>query len=126
MANKNFFQIGDTDLTPFCDVQNHKVNSTAVTRRWTDGNWIDRESLIRRRIEGTVTLGFQRAADEAAFMALLNTYRQADGWYPVTVYVQNTGETARIEAFLTTEATATWDFVNNAQWKVVTVDIYER
>lgn len=124
--SKLFFQIGVKDLTPYEDIQNHDVNKVEIFQSWTDGNWIERRAVIRSRIEGRVTLGFASAEDFQEFTVLLNSQRQADGFYYVTVYVQNTGETASIEAYVEPQGAAKWDIVNSRQWITQTLTITER
>lgn len=124
--SKVLFQIADFDLTPFENIQNHDVNSVEVYQSWTDGNWVERREIVRRRVEGTLTLGFSKAEDFNAFTTLLNRYRQADAYYPVTVYVQNTGETAVINAYVTPVGAAKWDIINGRQWITQELTITER
>ena len=124
--SKVFFQIANTDLTPFEDIQNHDINSVEVYQSWTDGNWVERREIVRRRVEGTVTLGFNKAEDYNAFTAMLNSYRQADASYPVTVYVQNTGETSTVNAYIAPMGAAKWDIINGRQWITQVLTITER
>ena len=126
MASKIFFQIDGNDLTGFADIQNYSVNQNDVYQNWTDGNWIEHRDVVRRRVEGEVKLGFAKAADFAAFTALLISARQTGGWYPVTVYVNNTGAVMDIEAFLEVKGAGKWDLKNGRQWVVQTIQITQR
>lgn len=120
------FIIGSTDVTAFVDIQNYKMNSEDVYSTWTDGNKVDHRVITRQRIRGEVKLGFAKATDFSSFMTLLGTARTADGYYPVTAYVQNTGTTPTFNAFLDTSDTDKWDIVNGRQWQVVTVTVTGR
>lgn len=126
MAKKIFFQIAGTDLTAYADIQNYSVNEEDVYQSWTDGNWVEHRDVVRRRVEGEVKLGFAKAADFAAFAALLISARQTGGWYPVTVYVNNTGAVMNIEAFLAVKGAGKWDLKNGRQWLVQTIQITQR
>jgi len=120
------FSINTTDLTAFVDIQNYKMNSEDVYSTWTDGNKVDHRVITRQRIRGEVKLGFASATDFASFMTLLGTAKNANGYYPVTAYVNNTGTTQTFNAFLDTSDTDKWDTVNSRQWQVVTVTVTER
>lgn len=120
-----FFKIGAMDLTAFEDIQNHNVNQTDVFQSWEDGNWTERRSFARTRIEGTVTLGFASAGDFRSFLGLLNLERQADGTHSISVYVHNLGETVETRAFLDLEGAAKWDRTNERQWQTVSISIKE-
>ena len=121
-----FFKIGATDLTPWEDVQNHDVNREDVYETWTDGSWVDHRVVVRTRVTGKVSLGFDKAADFAAFQALLSSARDAEGYYPITVYCANTGTSETVNAYLDTSGADKWDLKNSRQWQVVTVDITGR
>lgn len=121
-----FFKIGTTDLTEYADIQNHNINQEDVYQDWTDGNWIAHREIVRTRISGSFQLGFKDSTAWEAFLALLSTQRNAAGYYPVTVYVNNTGAEETINAFLDLQATGKWDITNSRFWRVVTVNVTER
>lgn len=124
--NMMFFKIGSTDLSQYADIQNYNINEVDVFQSWTDGNWIDHRDVVRTRITGTVLLGFKTAASWSAFQALLASQRNAAGYYPVTLYVNNTGTTETIDAFLDMTNATKWDLVNDRFWRVQTVKVTER
>lgn len=126
MTDKIFLKISDLDLTPFLDIQNHAVNRSEVYQSWTDGNWTERRELVRTRVQGMTTVGFSKAEDFDAFTRQMQTARQTGGFYAVTVFVNNTGETAEIDAFVDTTGAGKWDFTNKGQWQTVTINIFER
>lgn len=121
-----FFKIGSTDLTAYADIQNYNINKADVFQNWTDGNWVDHRDMVRTRITGTILLGFKTAASWSAFLALLTSQRNAAGYYPVTVYVNNTGTTETIDAFLDMTNATKWDLVNDRFWRVQTVTVTQR
>lgn len=124
--NMMFFKIGSTDLSQYADIQNYNINEADVFQSWTDGNWIDHRDMVRTRITGTVLLGFKTAASWSAFQTLLASQRNAAGYYPVTLYVNNTGTTETIDAFLDMTNATKWDLVNDRFWRVQTVTVTER
>lgn len=121
-----FFQIGSTDLTSFADIQNYSINKEDVYQEWTDGSWIDHREIARTRISGTVQLGFKTAQSWTAFQTLLAAQKNAAGYFPVTLYVNNTGTTETIDAFLDMTNVSRWDLVNDRFWRVQTVKVTQR
>ena len=124
-----FFKIGSSssgDLSAFADIQNYDVNKTDVYQEWTDGNWIDHREIVRTRIQGTVTLGFKKTSDWNAFVALLNATRNAAGYFPITLWVNNTATSETIDAFLDLAGSGKWDLVNSRFWRVITISVTQR
>ena len=124
-----FFQIGSSstgDLSDFADIQNYDVNQVEIYQDWTDGNWIDHREIVRTRIQGTVTLGFKKTSDWNAFISLLNATRDAAGYFPVTVWVNNTATNESIDAFLDMIGSGKWDLVNDRFWRVITITVTQR
>ena len=122
---RTFFSIKALDLTPYEDIQNHDVNQTEVYQSWTDGNWKERRVLIRKRIEGSVTLGFSNEESLIDFLYILKNNKQPDGTYNINVFVNNMHTTVTINAFLTISGAGKWDTVNDKQWQTLTVEIME-
>lgn len=126
MALTNLFKIGSTDLTAFEKTDKHNVNRADVYEEWTDGNWIDHRVIARTRISGTVALSFPKAADYTAFLALLTSERNEDGYYSVTVYCSNTGTTETIDAFLAVTGETKWDLTTPRVHQAVAITITGR
>jgi len=122
---RTFFSIKALDLTTYEDIQNHDVNQTEVYQSWTDGNWKERRVLIRKRIEGSVTLGFSNEESLTDFLYILKNNKQSDGTYNIGVFVNNMHATVTINAFLTISGAGKWDTVNDKQWQTLTVEIME-
>ena len=119
------FTIGSTDLTAYADIQNYDMNRADVFTSWTDGNWTDHRVIARQRITGKVKLGFASATDFASLMTLLSTAKNANGYYSVTAYVNNTGTTETFNAFVDTKDADKWDVLNGRQWQVMTLTVTE-
>ena len=120
------FKINTTDLTKYEDKEKHKVNREDLYSAWTDGNWIEHREIVRTRVSGSVFLSFPRAADYGNFITLLSTARDANGYYPVTVWCSNTNTTETINAFLTIDGETKWDVTCPVKWQGITVGITER
>lgn len=121
-----FFKIGTTDLTNYADIQNFSINKQDVVQEWTDGNWIVHREIARTRISGSFQLGFKDATAWSNFLTLLTSQKNAAGYYPVTVYVNNTGAAETINAFLDLQTEGKWDLLNSRFWRIVTVNVMER
>lgn len=122
----NLFKISTTDLTQWEKTENHSVNRADVFEEWTDGNWITHRVISRTRVSGTVVLSFSRAADFAAFMALLVSARDANGYYPITVWCSNTNTTETVNAFLDVSGETKWDVTAPIKHNTITVTITQR
>lgn len=122
-----FFKIDTTDITAYIDVQSYAVNREDVFEEWEDGNWITHRVIARTRYTGSFQAGFASAADFTAFMTLLSTKKNADGYYPVTAYINNTGTTETFNAFLdVANDDDKWDAKHSRQWQVSTVAVTQR
>ena len=119
-------KIGNTDITEWLDRQNCTINRADVYESWEDGNGKRHRNISRTRITGKATVGFEKAADFSAFCSLIESERQADGYFSVTAYVNNTGTTETFQAFLDITASAKWDWLNERQWQVMTLNITQR
>ena len=121
-----FFKIGNTDLSAYADIQNYTMNQADVYQEWIDGNWINHREIARTQITGSVLLGFKDSQSWTAFQSLLAAQKNVAGYYPVTVYVNNTGTTEEIDAFLDMTNASRWDLVNDRFWRVQTITVTER
>jgi hypothetical protein len=122
----NLFKINTTDLTKWEDTTKHKVNRADVYTTWTDGNWIDHREIVRTKITGTVVLSFSRETDFSNFISLMSTARNADGYYPITVWCSNTNTTETINAFLDISGDTVWDVTAPIKHHDITVTITGR
>lgn len=121
-----FFKISSTDLTPKVNIQEFKVNSSDVYETWTDGNFITHREIVRTRISGTFDIGFDDRTDLNSFLTLLSNNRNANGYYPIQIYVNNLNTTESINAFVDPEGEAKWDTNNGRQWLVLKLKVVER
>lgn len=126
MALTNLFVIGSTDLTKWEDTTKHSVNRDDVFEEWVDGNWITHRVISRTRVSGTVVLSFSREADFTAFMTLMSTARNANGYYPITVWCSNTNSTESVNAFLDMSGATQWDVTAPIKHHDITVTITQR
>lgn len=120
------FKINTTDLSAYEDKEKHDVNRNDVFETWTDGNWVEHRVIARTRVEGSVFLKFSRQAAFDSFLSLLSSARNANGYYPITVWCSNTGSSVTINAFLAYSGQTKWDVTCPRKWQGGTVTIRER
>lgn len=121
-----FFTIGGFDITPHMDFQNYEMNQESMYESWVDGNGVEHRNMYRTKITGEFKVGFKNKFDLDAFMNLLASTINSDGYYPVSAYVLNTGTVESFGAFITTEAESKWDFINSRVWHELTCTITQR
>lgn len=126
MAWTNLFVISSTDLTSWEDKEKHEVNRADVWEEWVDGNWVTHRVIARTNVSGKVVLNFSRESDFSSFISLLSSARNADGYYPVTVWCSNTNSTETINAFLDIDGDTKWDVTAPIKHHSVTVEITQR
>lgn len=126
MAWTNLFVISSTDLTSWEDKEKHEVNRADVWEEWVDGNWVTHRVIARTRVTGKVVLNFAKESDFASFITLLSSARNADGYYPITVWCSNTNTTETVNAFLDIDGDTKWDVTAPIKHHSVTVEITQR
>lgn len=119
----NLFKISTTDLTKYEWTDQHKVNRDDVYTSWVDGNWNTHREIVRTRVSGTVVLGFKRESEYSAFVSLLSTARNANGYYPVTVWCSNTNTSETLNAFLDVDGETAFDVTAPIKYHKITVTI---
>lgn len=122
----NLFKISSTDLTKYEYTPSHDVNKVDVYEEWTDGNWITHREIARTRISGKVELRFKRETDFANFISLLSSARNANGYYPITVWCSNSNSSETINAFLDVSGDTKWDVTAPIKHHTVVVNIVQR
>lgn len=122
----NLFTIGTTDLTKWERTENHDVNRSDVYETWTDGNWIDHRVIARTRVSGTVTLSFAVESDFSSFVSLLSSARDAEGYYPISVWCANTNTVETLNAYLDISGDTKWDVTSPRKHNTITVNITGR
>ena len=122
----NLFKIDTTDLTPWEKTSEHEANKTEVWEEWTDGNLVTHRAVSRTRVTGKVILNFSRLTDYTAFLTLLSTKRNVNGYYPVSVYCSNTDTLETVNAFLDVSGDTQFDVTAPIKHYSVTISITER
>ena len=122
----NLFKIDTTDLTPWEKTSEHEANKTEVWEEWTDGNLVTHRVVSRTRVTGKVILNFSRLTDYTAFLALLSTKRNVNGYYPVSIYCSNTDTLETVNAFLDVSGDTQFDVTAPLKHYSVTISVTER
>lgn len=122
----NLFKIDTTDLTPWEKTSEHEANKTEVWEEWTDGNLLTHRVVSRTKVTGKVILNFSRLTDYTAFLTLLSTKRNVNGYYPVSIYCSNTDTLETVNAFLDVSGDTQFDVTAPIRHYSVTISITER
>lgn len=122
----NLFKIDTTDLTPWEKTSEHEANKTEVWEEWTDGNLVTHRVVSRTKVTGKVILNFSRLTDYTAFLTLLATKRNVNGYYPVSIYCSNTDTLETVNAFLDVSGDTQFDVTAPIKHYSVTISITER
>jgi hypothetical protein len=126
MTMIEFFKIGSTDLSSKMDYQNYSMNNLPVFQSWTDGNMIEHRNSIRSRITGSFELNYMNASDMTAFLNLMSSEMNVNGYYSVTAYVQNKNAVESFEAFIEYDAETKFDFTNNREYHLIKMNVRQR
>ena len=126
MAMIEFFKIGTNDFTGNMDYQNYSMNDVPVYQSWTDGNMIEHRNSVRTRIAGSFQLAFYNNADFTAFLNIMSSSVNANGFYSVSAYVQNTNTIESFEAFIEYDSESKFDFTNSRQYHLVKMNVRQR
>lgn len=100
MAEKIMFKINNTDYSTRVIGENYKVQSNDEYETWTDANGLEHRSAYRTRISGTFDMYFTNETDYLSFQTVLNTNKQSDLTYPITIYDARTGTEENINSFI--------------------------
>ena len=100
MAEKIMFKINNTDYSSRVVGSGYEVQSNDEYETWTDANGKEHRSAYRVRISGKFSMMFLNMDEFTAFQAVMDTNKNADLTYPVTVYDNKTGIETSILAFI--------------------------
>lgn len=106
MADYEIFKIGSVDYTDKIKLTEYTAERADVTESWIDGNHINRISVIRTRVSGSVKM-ILRTAEYNALLNDLETAKIQPGVYSLSVHVDNetaSTENITISAFVTVSA----------------------
>lgn len=117
--------VNSHDYTKYIISESYEVNVQDVYNSWTDGNGIKHRGVYRTRIEGKLTMRF---LDRSAYNTFLTDLAavKTSGYYPITVYVNNTLATANINAFLEIEPAMEANYTTYPLMSKFTVKLEER
>ena len=63
------------DVTPFIVLNTYNVSTQSVYEGWTDGKGQERRSVKRRKLQGSFSLRFFKAADYQSFLSAVESER---------------------------------------------------
>lgn len=100
MANKIMFKVNSTDYSNRVVGAAYAVQSNEEYELWTDANGKEHRSAYRSRITGKFTMYFPTMSDFTSFQTTMNTNKNADLTYPISVFDNKSGTTKSIRAFV--------------------------
>lgn len=117
--------INSVDFTPYIISKSYEVNKQDVYEGWTDANGIAHRSIYRTKISGTFTMKFIDRTKYSAFLTALSAVK-TDGYYAVTLYVNNTLSSETINAFVTIHPAMTAQYSNYPEFEQFQVEVVQR
>lgn len=112
------------DLTPYIISPSYEMNREDVFREWVDGNGVTHRSVYRTRIVGQFDVKFWDRSQYAVFLGALSAVKTG-GYYPMTVYVNNTETTASANMFLEFSPVLTAKY-SNPEYETFRIAMEER
>lgn len=91
--------VNSFDLTPFIIAPSYEMNQEDVFREWVDGNGITHRNVYRTRISGQFDVKFWDRSAYTTFLSSINGVKTG-GYYPMTVYVNNTELSVNADLFM--------------------------
>lgn len=114
-----------TDLSGYVNPRTYAVNQLEIYDEWDDGDRALHRALVRTRVSGRLTLGFDTKTALTNFLALLSAGRKSNLAYDVQAYCHNTGTLVSCVAFLDISGSGIWDDTNSRQWLTIDVTVTE-
>ena len=119
------FEVLETDFTPYIVSGSYKMNQQDSYEEWTDGNGIKHRNVYRTKISGSFEMKFINRAAYGSFLAALDAVK-TDGYYTVTVFVNNTLFPQTIEAFITIEPSMAAQYLHIPEFEQFSVKVEQR
>ena len=99
----NLLVIANHNFTQHIKVPSWKVNKEPKYEEWTDANYLTHREITRYQVNGTFTLVYDDISDFWEFFDLVESIKASNplGVVAMRVYLNNTGTTETINAFIT-------------------------
>lgn len=116
------FTVNSVDFTSYIVSPSYKVNKQDTFETWVDGNGISHRAIYRTKISGTFEIKFVSPTKYSNFLTALSAVK-TNGYYPVTLYVNNTLASETINAFVTIEPAMTAQYSSGPEVEKFTVKV---
>ena len=107
------FIIGQTDYSDHVIAGSYKINNVPVTEDWTDAAGTIHRQKIRDKIIGSFDMWFRTKTDYDSFLSCISTNQNDNMTVPVTLEVNNTGDSFTGNVFINHETVrnrdGSWD-----------------
>lgn len=94
------FKINLTDFSDHVIAGSYKVNSEPIYTEWTDANGTAHREKIRDKVSGSFDMWYRTAEGYNGFVSTISENTRLNLTLPLTVLVNNTGETITGSFFL--------------------------
>lgn len=119
------FGIQQTDYTKYIVNPTYQVNQQDEYESWKDADGLKHRVVYRSRISGTFDMKFLDRAQYQSFLTALGTVKQ-DGYYTVSLYVNNTLQLEQVDAFIQIEPAMQAQYSNVPEMNKFKVKVEER
>lgn len=120
------FNIAGNDFTKHITVPSYKVNKHDEYKEWEDENCVIHREIIRTRISGDFTMMFLNKESYYNFINILKRNKDAGGYTPASLYVNNTDEVVDTKVFISIDPENAIPLIGNESHKGFEVQITER
>ena len=105
---KKLFEINGVDFTQYINERKYSMHRLALYQEWIDGNFNVRRAHQRWQIEGSFVMTFYSEVEYDSFVAAVENVTDADGWCPVSVFVEDDKTFSEINAFVAYKPHIAW------------------
>ena len=120
----NLVTVNSFDLSPYIIAPSYEMNREDVFREWVDGNGITHRSVYRTRVRGQFEVKFWDRSKYATFLTNIGAVKTG-GYYPMTVYVNNTETTENVNLFMEFSPTLTAKY-STPEYETFRITVEER
>lgn len=117
--------INTFDLSPYIITPSYEMNKEDVYNEWVDGNGITHRNVYRTRITGEFSVKFWNRSAYASFLTALGGVKTS-GYYPMTVYINNTQTTEAANLFVEFGPALTAQYTAGNEYERFRIRVEER
>lgn len=121
------FKVGSTDYTAsILNDETYKVKKNDEFDVWRDANRVEHRKKVRTRVAGSFNLKFRDEASYTSFLTTLAAEKQAEEYYPCSIYCNNTKTVENVNLFINFEPVLIQESSMQLRFKEFPVEVRER